>query len=65
MVFVLLLDYRCPDRNCQGRKNVNLNSLEKGLDFKLLQNQTPMERTSENDRHPFAPMKQKRSPFNG
>ena len=40
-------------KNWQGRKNVNFSNLEKGLDFKLSQNQMPMERTTENDRNPF------------
>lgn len=52
-------------RNWQEIKNVNFNKLEKGLDFKLLQNLMPMGSTTKNDRNPFAPSKQKNYPFNG
>lgn len=39
-----------------------MNSLEKDLDFELSLNQIPMERTTENDRNPFALVKQKGFP---
>lgn len=65
LICVIVLAYDCPNgKKLAWKKNVNFNHVEKGLYFKLAQNQ--IWRKNKNDKTPFASIeKKKSSPSNG